>query len=261
MGRHHDHTLGDLHSSNPRGGGLGAPGSEALGRYEPGLDGVRALAVMAVLVYHAEFPWARGGFLGISLFFTLSGFLITSILLRGHATGGTIGLRTFWARRYRRLLPAAYLTLAGVVLFAATVATEQQLSDLPRQVLASILQVVNWFFVFSGQSYVQLFTAPSPVQHFWSLSIEEQFYVFMPLLLLGLLRWVRSPKVVGAVFAVGAIASSALMFVLYERGASLDRLYYGTDTRVGELLVGCVLAVVVHTVPLPTHKVTRARAR
>ena len=115
--------------------------------------------------------------------------------------------------------------------FAATVATEQQLSDLPRQVLASILQVVNWFFVFSGQSYVQLFTAPSPVQHFWSLSIEEQFYVFMPLLLLGPpARGCDRRRWSAAVFAFGAIASSALMFVLYERGASLDRLYYGTDT-------------------------------
>ena len=101
---------------------------------------------------------------------------------------------------------------------------------------------MNWFFIVNGQSYVDLFAAPSPVQHFWSLSIEEQFYIFMPLVLLALMRWVRSLAVIGAVFAAGAVASSTLMFVLYERGASLDRLYYGTDTRVGELLVGCALA-------------------
>src|SRR4051794_2071915 len=161
-----------------------ASGAGALRTHEAGLDGLRALAVGAVLLYHGEVPAAKGGFLGISLFFTLSGFLITSILLRTHARTRTIGLRAFWGRRYRRLLPAAYLTLALVVVFGATVATRQQLSDLPGAVLASILQMANWFFVVAGQSYIHLFTAPSPVQHFWSLAIEEQFYVVMPLVLI-----------------------------------------------------------------------------
>ncbi len=218
--------------------------------YEPGLDGLRACAVAIVLVYHADFSWARGGFLGISLFFTLSGFLITSILLRMNAATGTVQLRTFWGRRYRRLLPAAYLTLAGIVVFGATVATRQQLSDLPGAVTSAIFQVSNWFFMFAGQSYVNLFSAPSPVQHFWSLSIEEQFYVVMPLVLIVLLRRTRSMRVLAGLFAGGAAASTLLMFVLYQHGASLDRLYYGTDTRAAEILVGCTAAVVLYRRPL-----------
>jgi peptidoglycan/LPS O-acetylase OafA/YrhL len=221
-----------------------APG--ALDRHRPGLDGLRAMTVTVVLAYHAELPWAKGAFLGISQFFTLSGFLITSILLRSHAQSGRIALGRFWTRRYRRLLPAAYLTLAGAVLFGATVATAPQVADLPGAVAASAAQVANWFFVVTDQSYVALFAAPSPVQHFWSLAVEEQFYLLMPLALVVLLRRARSPRVVGGTLAVGALASTALMVGLYERGASLDRLYYGTDTRAAELLVGAVLAVVLH---------------
>ncbi len=223
---------------------------QALDHYEPGLDGLRACAVAAVLAYHTDMSWAKGGFLGISLFFTLSGFLITSILLRMHESTGTISLRTFWTRRYRRLLPAAYLTLAGVVVFGATVATRQQLKNLPGAVTSAVFQVANWFFMFADQSYVNLFTAPSPVQHFWSLAIEEQFYVVMPIVLILLLRRVRSMRSVAAVFASAAAASALLMVALYERGASLDRLYYGTDTRVAEILVGCVAAVVLYKRPL-----------
>src|SRR5262245_8947774 len=110
--------------------GADAAGSEALGTYQPGLDGLRAMAILVVLAYHAEIPAARGGFLGISQFFTLSGFLIASILLRRHQAGDP-DLRSFWGRRYRRLLPAAFLTLAGVLVFGATVATAQQLDTLP----------------------------------------------------------------------------------------------------------------------------------
>jgi peptidoglycan/LPS O-acetylase OafA/YrhL len=225
-------------------------GGEALDRYEPGLDGLRGCAVAIVLAYHSDMSWAKGGFLGISLFFTLSGFLITSILLRMHERTGSVRLRTFWGRRYRRLLPAAYLTLAGIVVFGATVATRQQLSDLPGAVTSAIFQVSNWFFMFAGQSYVNLFSAPSPVQHFWSLSIEEQFYVVMPIVLIVLLRRTRSMRTLAAIFAGAAAASTLLMIVLYQHGASLDRLYYGTDTRAAEILVGCTAAVVLHRRPL-----------
>lgn len=232
----------------------------ALGRHEAGLDGLRAVAVGLVLLYHGEVPAAKGGFLGISLFFTLSGFLITSILLRTHRATGRIALRTFWGRRYRRLLPAAYLTLAFVVLFGATVATRQQLADLPQAVLASILQVANWFFVVAGQSYVNLFAAPSPVQHFWSLAIEEQFYVAMPLLLIALLRRVRSMTVVAVTLLGMAVLSAVEMAVLYQHGTSLDRLYYGTDTRAAELLVGCALAAVLARRPLEIPSTAARRA-
>ncbi len=237
----------------------GAHGSGALGHHVRGLDGLRAIAVGVVLLYHGEIPWMRGGFLGISLFFTLSGFLITSMLLRTQRRSGRIDLRSFWARRYRRLLPAAYVTLAGVLVFGATVATRQQLSDLPGAVASALAQVTNWFFILSGRSYVALFTAPSPVQHFWSLAIEEQFYLVMPLVLLLLLRRRQSLKVTAGVLAAGAVASTATMVLLFQRGASLDRLYYGTDTRAAELLVGALLAVVLHARPLPaTGRLRRA---
>jgi len=232
---------------------------EALDRYEPGLDGLRGCAVAIVLAYHSDMGWAKGGFLGISLFFTLSGFLITSILLRMHDATGTVRLRTFWSRRYRRLLPAAYLTLAGIVVFGATVATRQQLTDLAGAVVAAVFQVANWFFMYAGQSYVNLFSAPSPVQHFWSLSIEEQFYVVMPLVLILLLRRMHSLLLLASLFAGAAAASTALMIVLYQHGASLDRLYYGTDTRAAEILVGCAAAVVLHRRPLRNASTTSRR--
>lgn len=208
------------------------------------LDGLRAVSMAVVLLYHGEVASVGGGFLGISLFFTLSGFLITSMLLATIEETGSIDLRTFWGRRYRRLLPAAHLALGLVVLFGATVATEQQLDDLPGAVTAAVAQVANWFFVVTDQSYVDLFAAPSPVQHFWSLAIEEQLYLLLPLGLLAVLKVSRSRRVLLGVIVGAALASTAVMVVLFERGASLDRLYYGTDTRAAELLVGAGLAVV-----------------
>jgi peptidoglycan/LPS O-acetylase OafA/YrhL/lysophospholipase L1-like esterase len=226
-----------------------APTTKALRSYEPGLDGLRAVGMCFMLAYHAEFSWAKGAFFALSQFFTLSGFLITSILLRQHAGGG-IRLGPFWTRRYRRLIPASLLTLAGVLLFGATVANELQVAALPGQVSAALAQVVNWYFVVTETSYIDQFAAPSPVQHFWSLAVEEQFYLVMPVLVFVVLRRTGSLKVIGAVFALGAAISTIWMAHLYSSGSSLDRLYYGTDTRAAEMLVGALLAVVLHRFPL-----------
>src|SRR5205823_4519833 len=138
-------------------------------------------AVGAVLLFHSGFSWARGGFLGVSAFFTLSGYLITTLLLDAHARAGRISLRDFWSRRARRLLPAATITLAGVIAFGAAVATVEQLRSLRGDVLAALAYVANWHFIYSGQGYDHLFSAPSPTLHFWSLAIEEQFYIVFPL--------------------------------------------------------------------------------
>src|SRR5689334_10795243 len=131
----------------------------------PALDGLRGLAVVAVLLFHSQFSWARGGFLGVSAFFTLSGFLITSLLLHERLGGQRAHLRSFWVRRAKRLLPAALLTLFGVTVFAATVATTDQLRVLRGDVFAALAYVANWRFYLSGQSHSDLFRAPSPVLH------------------------------------------------------------------------------------------------
>jgi peptidoglycan/LPS O-acetylase OafA/YrhL len=218
-------------------------GSAALRRHVPALDGMRAVDVAVVLMFHGQVATV-GGFLGVSQFFTLSGFLVMSILLRSLADSEGPRLVKFWGRRYRRLMPASLLTLAGVVVFGFTVATEQQVDALQTSIPAALAQVVNWTFVFSDASYVDLFQTPSPIQHFWSLAVEEQFYILVPLLVFGLSRITKSPRVLGLVLA-GLTALSAIWgIILFESDASVDRIYYGTDTRAGEMLIGGVLAVV-----------------
>jgi peptidoglycan/LPS O-acetylase OafA/YrhL len=225
------------------------------------LDGLRGLAVATVLLYHSEFGFAAGGYLGVSLFFTLSGFLITSLLLTQVRERGRVHLATFWSRRARRLLPAATLALAGVLLFAATVASGDQLRDLRVDVLAALGYVANWRFYLSGQSYAALFSAPSPVLHFWSLAIEEQFYLIFPLLV-AFVVWVTKARryALGLVLSAGIVASVLAGRVLYTTSGS-SRVYYGTDTRSAELLIGALLAVIVAGRVAPTRgPTTRARA-
>ncbi len=228
--------------------GTGAePVSTALGVHYEGLDGLRGVAVLLVLAYHAQVSWVRGGYLGVSLFFTLSGFLITSILIRNHLRRRA-GLRPFWMRRIRRLMPAAFLALAGIVLFGATVVTHQQAERLPGDVLAAATWTTNWRFILNGTSYADLFSSPSPVQHFWSLAIEEQLYLLLPVGLLLLSRRRYSARRTALALGGVALAGTAWMAFLQTRGVGFDRLYYGTDTRMAELLAGAVLAVVVSRV-------------
>lgn len=205
---------------------------------------MRGLAILCMMGYHGEVAWNRGAFLALSQFFTLSGFLITGVLLRNHAKPGG-RMRTFWSRRMRRLMPAALVALAGIVVFGATVATADQARALPGDVASAATWTANWHFILSGRSYFNLFAAPSPVQHFWSLAIEEQFYLILPVLMVVVIRRTGSRRVLFAVIATAALLSTAWMAALYQRGASLDRLYYGTDTRMAELLVGAALAVVI----------------
>ncbi len=221
-------------------------------------DGLRGLAITAVLLFHAQISWARGGFLGVSAFFTLSGYLITALLLDEHARAGSVSLRSFWSRRARRLLPAAYLAIAGVLLFGATVATADQLRSLRGDVVSALAYVANWHFYFTGQSYERLFTAPSPVLHFWSLAIEEQFYIVFPIVLLGALRFTRGRRrLLGSLFAAAITASVVESIVLFSLSGE-SRVYYGTDTRAAELLVGGLLAVALHGRALP-RATTRLR--
>jgi peptidoglycan/LPS O-acetylase OafA/YrhL len=220
-----------------------AEGTAAAARlpFFPGLEGLRGVAVVAVVVFHGGFAMAKGGFLGVSTFFTLSGFLITSLLLAEHTRTGSVDLRSFWGHRFRRLLPAALATVALVVVFGAVAADPLQRQRLAGDLVGSIGYVANWRFVLSGQSYADLFGAPSPLLHFWSLAIEEQFYLLYPLLAYGVLKVLRwSRRAFAAVLAVMLAASLGLSLFA---GFSIDRIYYGTDTRAAELLVGALVAV------------------
>ncbi len=210
----------------------------------PALDGLRGLAVAGVLLFHAGATWAGGGFLGVSIFFTLSGFLITSLLLVERESRGRIGLGHFWGRRARRILPAALLALAGVALYGLTVADAHQAARLPGDGLSALAEVANWRFVFGDQSYAALFSAPSPVQHFWSLAIEEQFYLVFPLVVVGLLAFAHGRRrALAIVVAVLALGSTLLGLLMFTPGHDPSRIYYGTDTRAVELLIGALLAI------------------
>ncbi len=205
----------------------------------PGLDGLRGLAVIGVLLFHGGFTWAKGGFLGVSTFFTLSGFLITNLLVREFDTSDTIRLGRFWIRRFRRLLPAALVTIALVGVIWWRVGTPEQLDGLRADMLGALAYMANWRFYTAGTSYADLFSAPSPLQHFWSLAIEEQFYLFFPPIVWGLVR-LGGRRLLTWVLVVATAASVGLELWL---GGNIDRVYYGTDTRAAELLLGCLLAV------------------
>ena len=204
-----------------------------------GLDGLRGLAVIGVLLFHGGFTWAKGGFLGVSTFFTLSGFLITNLLVREFDRSSSIELLRFWGRRFRRLMPAAVVAIAVIGIVWWRIGTPTQLGSLRGDMVAALGYVANWRFFAAGTSYADLFSAPTPLQHFWSLAIEEQFYVFFPLIVIVLMQW-GGRRLLAGVCIAAAGASIALQFALRN---DFDRIYYGTDTRVAELLFGVLLAI------------------
>ena len=205
----------------------------------PGLDGLRGLAVIGVLLFHGGFTWAKGGFLGVSTFFTLSGFLITNLLVREWDRSEGINLGRFWARRFRRLLPAALIAIALVGVVWWRIGSAEQLNSLRGDMLAALGYVANWRFLTGGKSYADLFLSPSPLQHFWSLAIEEQFYVIFPLFVIIVMK-LGGRRLLTTLLVIATCASVVLEVALRN---NVDRVYYGTDTRAAELLLGCLLAV------------------
>jgi peptidoglycan/LPS O-acetylase OafA/YrhL len=209
--------------------------------YRPGLDGLRALAVVSVFLYHSRIDWMPGGFLGVDLFFVLSGYLITSLLLVEWDAGNRIDLRGFWMRRARRLLPALVVVVLAALVLAAIFARD----DLARtrgDAVSSLLYYTNWHLIVANHSYFNLMGRPSLLQHLWSLAVEEQFYVIWPLLLVpGLVLIGR--KRLPFVAVAGIAASATLMWLLYNP-ADPSRVWYGTDTRAFLLLMGIILALV-----------------
>jgi peptidoglycan/LPS O-acetylase OafA/YrhL len=212
--------------------------------YSPGLDGLRALAVMAVLLYHADLHWIPGGFLGVEVFFVISGYLITALLLSEGRQKGTIDLKNFWLRRARRLLPALYVLLVVTLAFAV-VFLPGEVAGLRGDVFAAVGYVTNWFLIFGQESYFESVGRPSMLQHLWSLAVEEQFYLIWPVVLavgLGVGATRQRRRRVLTVALLGAAASAAAMALLYAPGVDPSRIYYGTDTRATGLLCGAALA-------------------
>jgi len=219
-----------------------------------GLDGLRAIAVMAVVFYHADFSWARGGFLGVEVFFVISGYLITSLLLVEWLKNDSVDLKAFWVRRARRLLPAVFLML-GVVAVWSVVFLRDTLYRLGGDILAASTYVTNWFFIVRNDSYFESFGRPPLLGHLWSLAVEEQFYVLWPLLfsigfaLLGGRSKHATIRRFRSIVVVGAIASTVWMAYLFVPFEDPSRVYYGTDTRAAGILIGIALA----TAWMPWH--------
>ena len=221
----------------------------------PAIDGLRALAVAAVFLYHADSAWLPGGFLGVDVFFVISGYLITSLLIAELDKTGGVALVRFWAGRARRLLPALFLLLAVCLIVGATV-ERGKLVGLRGDALSAIFYYANWHFVFGHESYFAQFGRPGLLRHLWSLAVEEQFYLLWPplfLIVMRISRRVLAPLLVAA----AAIASTALMWKLYQPGTDTSRIFYGTDTRAAPLLIGVLLAFAWK----PSSVVSRRRAR
>jgi peptidoglycan/LPS O-acetylase OafA/YrhL len=217
------------------------------------LDGARGLAVAGVLLFHGNH--LRGGYLGVDFFFTLSGFLITSLLLAESTRSSRVNLGGFWARRARRLLPALAVLMVGVALYAQFLARPAELSQIRGDAFATLFYEANWHEIFSHASYFTLFTAPSPLNHTWSLAIEEQFYVIWPLVFVALLAWFKraTPKAVLVTSLTLATISSVLMIVLYDP-AHNNRVYFGTDSRAAAILFGAALASAFAAYGAPTRR-------
>ncbi|WP_161988567.1 acyltransferase family protein [Pedococcus bigeumensis] len=211
--------------------------------YLPALDGLRAFAVTAVVLYHLNLPLLPGGYLGVDVFFVISGFLITALLLAELDRWGSVDLAAFWIRRVRRLLPALLLVMVAVVAYAQFLAQPAQRAQLRGDGFATLLYYSNWRFIYAGESYFAQYGDPSPLRHTWSLAIEEQWYLVLPLVLTGLAALgFLSRRALAAGFALGAVASALWAAHLYNPDVDPSRVYYGTDTRVQGLLTGACLA-------------------
>ena len=219
-------------------------------RYITGLDGIRAIAVIMVLAYHLKLALFKSGFLGVTVFFVLSGYLITGILISEVEEEGTIDLKNFWLRRIRRLVPAV-MSMAVVIIFVSAVVNRVIFTKGCKDFLASVLGFNNWWQIFNKVSYFEAAGVPSPFTHCWSLAIETQFYLIYPLILLGIYKLVKSRgegrAKRGLLFAgvtlLLALISVILMIVLFDPQQDASRVYYGTDTRAFSLLFGALLAI------------------
>ncbi|MFD9894293.1 acyltransferase family protein [Amycolatopsis sp. NPDC059027] len=219
---------------------LTAPGATERKRHLPALDGLRGVAIAGVLLFHTGH--LSGGFLGVDLFFALSGYLITGLLLREVETTGTVSLVAFWGRRLRRLVPASAVMLAGVTLLAWALGPP----DLLRFALVDgpwvQFDLVNWHLLAESASYWDRFGSTRVFEHLWSIAVEEQFYVIWPVVLLLVARWARRAEWPVAVIAAGVSVASLILMVVLLDPADTTRVYTGTDTRAFSLMLGALAA-------------------
>ncbi|HFJ9441385.1 MULTISPECIES: acyltransferase family protein [Bacillus] len=211
-------------------------------RYMVGLDSLRGLAILGVVLYHVNYKWIPGGFLGVTVFFVLSGYLITDLLATEWEKYKRIDLKNFWIRRARRLLPGMFVMF--IIVFAwVTLFHNSLLGKMRGDSLAAVLYISNWWYIYHKLSYFDNFGQSTPLNHFWSLAVEEQFYVVWPFILSLGFYYIKKRSRMPLFIFLGAIASAIAMAVLYEPGSDPSRVYYGTDTRAFSLLIGAVLAL------------------
>lgn len=220
-------------------------------RYIRSLDGLRGIAVLAVIAYHLNFPWASGGLLGVTIFFVLSGYLITNLLVIEYERNNRIDLKNFWIRRARRLLPAMFTVLFAVTAWA-TLFAQPFLERLREDFIPALFYYSNWWYIFQDLSYFEAMSTPSLLTHFWSLAIEEQFYIIWPLLIAGAFLSNLNKKQMIKLTLLLALLSALLMALFYSPTADPSRVYYGTDTRAFSLLIGAALAFI-----WPSHKLSK----
>ncbi|QKE74911.1 acyltransferase family protein [Arthrobacter citreus] len=221
-------------------------------RYMGGLDGLRALAVLSVIAYHLNFFWASGGFLGVSVFFVLSGYLITDLLIAEWSINNRIDLKGFWFRRAKRLLPGMFTLLLIVIAFVSLFKSSM-IGNLKQDSVAAIFYYSNWWYIFHHLSYFDSYANPSLLNHFWSLAVEEQFYIIWPILTLLGLKYIKNKDRLFLFTLIGALVSAILMAILFHPGSDPSRVYYGTDTRAFSLLIGAALALVWPSRKLTNH--------
>ncbi|MBG9685715.1 acyltransferase family protein [Bacillus mycoides] len=227
-------------------------------RYMVGLDSLRGLAILGVILYHINFNWMPGGFLGVTVFFVLSGYLITDILAMEWKRNKRIDLKKFWLSRARRLLPAMFvmlvITLAWITIFHSSL-----LEKMCGDSLAALFYVSNWWYIYHKLSYFDNFNQLSPLNHFWSLAVEEQFYAVWPFIIsLGFYHIKKQSRMI-LLICLGAVASALAMAILYEPGTDPSRIYYGTDTRAFSLLIGAALALLWPSNRLANKIIPKAR--
>jgi peptidoglycan/LPS O-acetylase OafA/YrhL len=214
-------------------------------RFRADIEGLRAVAVVSVMLWHAGVPFLRGGFVGVDVFFVISGYLMTGLLTRELTTRGHISFVGFYARRAKRLLPAAAVTLVGVAIATVLVLPRIRAADTGRDIVASALYVINWRLSESSVDYLAADNSPSPVLHFWSLAVEEQFYIVWPLLLalIGVLARRRISKVGPVAWGLVVLVVTSFLWSVHYTAVEPEKAYFVTTTRLWELAVGGLVAV------------------